>query len=181
MADLVRLSKFMSLMLRHKAADFGLSLDENGFTDIDTVWEQITLKYGTQYTRADLDALLSQTEAGKQRYERVGTRIRALYGHSGVREIKYEAVQPPEILYHGTTPEALKSIREEGLTAQQRQYVHLSTHTERAVNVAGRHGKAIILNVRAKDAHDAGLEFYHPEPQHYLVKAVPIAFIDFPE
>ena len=143
--------------------------------------EQITLKYGTQYTRADLEALLSQTEAGKQRYEQVGTLIRALYGHSAVREITYEAVEPPDILYHGTTPEALKSIREEGLSAQQRQYVHLSTQTEQAINVAGRHGKATILTVRAKEAHDAGLEFYHPEPQHYLAKAVPPKFIDFPE
>ena len=181
MADLVRLSKFLSLMLRHKAADFGLKLDENGFTDSDAVWTQITLKYGTWYTRADLDALLSQTEDGKQRYEQVGTRIRALYGHSAVSEITYEAVEPPDILYHGTTPEALKSILAEGLTAQKRQYVHLSTHTERAVNVAGRHGQAIILIVRAKAAHDVGLKFYHPEPQHYLVKSVPIAFIDFPE
>lgn len=181
MADLVRLSKFLSLMLRHQAEDFGLVLDENGFTDIDAVWTQITKKYGAKYTRDNLETLLSETTAGKQRYERVGTRIRALYGHSAVREIEYEPAEPPDILYHGTTQQALVAIRQEGLTSQKRQYVHLSTNTDRATNVAGRHGKAIILNIRAKEAHDAGLVFYHPEPQHYLVKAVPPEFIDFPE
>lgn len=181
MVDLVRLSKFISLMLRHKAADFGLTLDADGFTDVDAVWAQVKQKYGTRYTRADLDTLLDDTRAGKQRYERRGDRVRALYGHSAVREITYDPVTPPEILYHGTTPQALKHIRTEGLTAQARQYVHLSTTLERAGDVATRHGKPIILKIRAQDAHAAGHIFYQPEVQHYLVKSVPPAFIDFPD
>ncbi|MDX1991703.1 MAG: RNA 2'-phosphotransferase [bacterium] len=181
MANLTRLSKFLSLMLRHKAVEFGLSLDSEGFTTLDSVWQQIQKRYPDQYTMQDLNTLLEKSPDGKQRFEVIQGRIRALYGHSSVPEIEYPAVEPPEILYHGTTPQALASIREHGLNSQQRQYVHLSTDTERASTVAGRRGKPVLLVIRAKAAHAAGLIFHHPEPKHYLVKAIPPEFIEFPE
>ena len=87
---------------------------------------------------------------------------------------------PPEILYHGTVDKALPAIRKQGLNGQKRQYVHLSTTTDRATDVAGRRGKPILLRIRAKVAHDAGIEFYHPEPKHFLVKTLPPEFIEFP-
>ncbi|GAB4511350.1 MAG: RNA 2'-phosphotransferase [Anaerolineae bacterium] len=176
-ADLKRLSKFLAVLLRHAPHDFGLTLDEQGFTDADAVWAQIHKRYGETYTPADLDALLA-SDAGQQRYERVEGRIRALYGHSTV-EVAYPPAVPPEILYHGTTPEAIRAIRQEGLNAQARQYVHLSTDVSRASNVATRHGKPVILRVRALEAHKAGLVFHHPEPKHYLARAIPPEYIDF--
>jgi putative RNA 2'-phosphotransferase len=57
----------------------------------------------------------------------------------------------------------------------------LSTTVERASNVAARHGKPVLLEIRALAAHNAGHVFHHPEDQHYLVRAVPPEFIDFPE
>lgn len=181
MPDEKQLSKFLSLILRHKAEEFGLTLDSEGFSDLDAVWEQIQKKYGKRYTPADLDSLLTNVEGGKQRFERRDNLIRALYGHSAVTEIEYEAVTPPNILYHGTPTTALNSIRKHGLIPQKRQYVHLSTNTARASDVAGRHGKPVLLRVKALEAHDAGLIFYRPEPQHYLIKAVPPEYILFPE
>ena len=122
--------------------------------------------------------LLAQTTAGRQRYEVKDGRIRALYGHSAV-EVDYLPATPPEILYHGTTEGALASIRREGLTSQKRQFVHLSTDIERAADVGSRHGKPVILRIKALEAHNAGYVFHHPEPRHYLTKAVPPEFIDF--
>ena len=107
-------------------------------------------------------------------------RIRAMYGHSKVA-VAYPAVEPPEKLYHGTTPEAVVFIRKEGLTSQKRQFVHLSTTVERASNVATRHGEPVLLVIRALEAHEAGHVFHHPEDQHYLVHSVPPEFIDFPD
>jgi putative RNA 2'-phosphotransferase len=180
MGDLKRLSKFLALILRHKAEEFGISLDSSGFASFDAVWSQVQRRYPGQYSYKDL-LLLLDSEGGKQRYELQQGRIRALYGHSTV-EVVYEAAVPPEILYHGTTEQALNAIRREGLTSQNRQYVHLSTDTQRAEEVAGRHSRdTVILKIRALEAHNAGLEFYHPEPRHYLVKAVSPDYIDFPE
>lgn len=179
MTDLKRLSKFLALMLRHQPDEFGLELDSDGFTDLEVVWKQVKKRYGERYSRADFDQMLLEPD-GKQRYEVVDGRIRAMYGHSAV-EITYPSVAPPEILYHGTTPEALKAIRTEGLNGQKRQYVHLSSEVNRAQNVATRHGKPVILQIKALEAHHAGCVFHHPEPKHYLAKAIPPEYIIFPE
>lgn len=178
MAEFKGLSKFLALMLRHKPEEFGLTLDAEGFADLNAVWMQVQRHYRDVSIKEF--SLWLESEKGQMRYEVEGSKVRARYGHSTI-EVKYERVVPPEILYHGTTEAALGSIRSEGLTAQKRQYVHLSVETERATNVAGRHrSKIVLLKIRALDAHDAGLEFYHPEPKHYLVKSVPPDYIDFP-
>ncbi|MDX2163126.1 MAG: RNA 2'-phosphotransferase [bacterium] len=181
MADLFRLSKFLALVLRHRSEAFGLTLDEHGFTDLAAVWAQVQMRYPGRYTYDDLLRVVDGGGAGKKRYEIVGDKIRAMVGHSAVRPIMYEAAEPPQTLYHGTTIHALEAIRREGLTAQKRQYVHLTVQRQLAETVAARHaGESIILTVRAADAHRAGVTFYHPDDVHFLARAIPPAFIDFP-
>ena len=179
MADLVRLSKFLALMLRHKPAEFDLEPDEEGFVPLDDVWKQVKAKYGDRYTRDDLLQLLHDQPDQEGRFELVGHAVRSRYGHSTVA-VDYPAVVPPAMLYHGTVADALPSIRKDGLQAMDRQFVHLSTHTDRAADVAARRGKVVILTIRARAAHDAGIVFHHPEPRHYLARAIPPQFIVFP-
>ncbi len=171
--DPKRVSRFLSVMLRHEPHKFGITLDAEGFTDADRVFSVVCSRFGL--TPEEITAVL-QSPGGQQRFELHAGRIRAMYGHSTV-EVTYPPAVPPEILYHGTTAEAWNAIQHEGLTAQKRQYVHLSVDTERAQNVATRHGRAIILRIRALAAHEGGIIFYHPEPRHYLVKALPPHFI----
>lgn len=179
MSNLKRLSKLLSLMLRHKPDQFGIMLDDEGFADFEQVWQQVEAKLGGAVTRAHFDALMSDP-AGAQRYELKSGRIRARYGHSeSVQAVRYEPVTPPDVLYHGTFIDAYKRIKAEGLKSLSRQYVHLSTSTERAVAVAARHGRPILLQVDARAAHAAGIVFFHPEPEHYLTKAIPPEFITF--
>jgi putative RNA 2'-phosphotransferase len=180
MANLKRLSKFLAVILRHRAGDFGLTLDQDGFTDLESVLIMIEKRYPGQYSAEDLLAVVQGHEHGKKRYEIRDGRIRALFGHSDVTPVTYPPVEPPEILYHGTTPEALESIRASGLKAMSSQYVHLGTSTERATRVAARHtGTPVILRIRAGNAHCAGIVFYSPESEHYLARTVPPKFIGF--
>lgn len=182
MADLTRLSKFLSLLLRHQADQFGLELDAHGFVAVDEVWIQVTKRYPGRYQYSDLLKVVDGDATGKKRYELVHGRIRALYGHSAVRPITYEPVEPPALLYHGTSAQALTSIRAAGLQRQSRQYVHLTTRRDRATQVGSRHGgQTIILTVHAAEAYQSGVQFYHPETDHYLAEDIPAAFIDFPE
>lgn len=180
MADLTALSKFLSLMLRHRAADFGLALDADGFTSVDVVWSQVVKKFGERYTWVDLLEVVEVAADSKQRFEIVNGRIRARYGHSAVRTISYPPVTPPELLYHGTTPETLDAIRREGLRPQSRQFVHLSLDESWARRVGARHSaEPLVLRVYALAAYQAGCVFHHPEPKHFLTLAVPPEFIDF--
>lgn len=179
MANLVKLSKFVSKLLRHEPEKYSLVLDEQGFTDLSALWQQIEKNFKQRYSYEDFERMLA-SDGGKQRFEVRDGRIRAMYGHSTKNEINYEAVTPPEILYHGTVDRALPAIREHGLKGMRRQYVHLSTHTDRANVVANRHGQALLLKIHALKAHEAGIVFYNPEPQHFLAKHIPPEFIEFP-
>jgi len=182
MADRRRLSRFLALMLRHQPEKFGLSLDSNGFAPLDQVWEHVIRQFGKDFARADLEAVVAGDQHGKRRYEIDGERIRALYGHSDAPPVEYPTEEPPELLFHGTVSEALPAIRREGLSARRRQYVHMTTNHAIAAEVARRHTEnTLILTIRAGDAHRAGVAFYHPEAQHFLAKAIPPEFIDFPE
>jgi len=160
-------------MLRHKADSFGIVLDAEGFADLDAVWGVVQARLGTDYTRAHLDALLSDS-ATAQRFEVRDGKIRARYGHSeDVRAVVYPVAEPPALLYHGTYIDALKAIRAEGIHAKSRQYVHLSTSIAHVLRVAERHGQPIVLQVDAARMHAAGFVFYQPEPLVYLTKTVP--------
>jgi putative RNA 2'-phosphotransferase len=181
MADLVRLSKFLAVMLRHRPEEFGLTLDEEGFAPTDVVWAEVNKRYPGKFNYDDLLRVVEGDQDSKKRYEIRGRQIRAMYGHSDVRPITYTPAEPPEILYHGTNAAAVKIIRQEGLTSQARQYVHLTINTQRAQKVGERHaGDTILLSVRAGEAHRNGVTFYHAEAEHYLAVAIPPQYIDFP-
>lgn len=179
--DLKRLSKFLAVILRHNPSDFGVELDENGFTEIEPVWQAILAKYGKRFTYDDLEMVVEGDPTGKKRYEIIGDTIRAMYGHSQIRDISYPPAEPPEMLYHGTNSRAVDIIRETGLQAMNRQYVHLTTSLKNATNVAKRRTDIpVLLIIRALEAYQAGYIFHHAENEHYLIKSIPPEFIEFP-
>jgi putative RNA 2'-phosphotransferase len=179
MPDLKRLSKFLAVVLRHKPGQFGVELDAEGYTDLNTVWRVVKGRYGERYRRDDLLGLLSTDDQGRYELTAAG-RVRARYGHSVV-PVVYPPVKPPPTLYHGTVADALKSIQAHGLQAGGRQYVHLSTTPDRAHEVAGRRGRPVLLTIQAQAAHDSGVIFHQPESSHYLVRELPAAYIVFPD
>ena len=180
MANITQLSKFLALVLRHKADDFGLQLDEHGFVDVDQVWQIIEKRFGKRFKFSDLETIVAGDKYSKKRYEMIDDKIRAMFGHSGVRDITYPIATPPQYLYHGTSQEAIDSIKMTGLRAQSRQYVHLTTNLKNANRVANRHShNTIILTISSLEAHNDGIEFHQPEDEHYLCKHIPAKYIDF--
>lgn len=181
MANMTQLSKFIALVLRHKAQDFGLDMDENGFVPVIKLWEVTEKKFGNQFIYTDLEEIVSGDRHGKKRYEIIDGKIRAMFGHSnGVVTIEYPVIQPPEYLYHGTSLNTIESIKRNGLETRNRQYVHLTTNINNASRVANRHAKDIkILVVNASKAYNNGIIFYQPEDEHYLCKHIPPQYIDF--
>ena len=175
-ARLRKLSRFLALLLRHQPARFALSVDAEGYAGLDAVLRILNgLPNFRWATRADINAVLALP--GRSRFEIVGGRIRALYGHTAIRPT-YTPTPPPDVLYHGTAPENLDAIRREGLLPMQRQYVHLATTPETARQIALRHtDEPVILRVDAGSAHAAGVVFYHPEENIYLCEAVPARFV----
>lgn len=179
--DLVSLSKFLAVILRHQPERFGIELDEEGFADVELVWEVIQTRFGSKYQKADLATVVEGDRRGKKRYDIVGTQIRAMYGHSKPSVI-YPTVTPPDILYHGTNIHVVDRIQDKGLLSLGRQYVHMTTNYDNALHVAARQSsEIIILTIHAHIAHEAGIIFHQAEEEHYLARKIPPEFIVFPE
>jgi putative RNA 2'-phosphotransferase len=168
---MVKLSKRMSLALRHAPDRFGLDLDEGGWVSVDDVLSALRM------TRADLHTVVAGND--KQRFavqrEPDGTeRIRASQGHSVPVDLGLAPVVPPDLLYHGTTTTALDSIRATGLRRGRRHHVHLSSDEGTARRVgARRSGAVVILAVDARAMTQDGHAFYRSANGVWLTDTVP--------
>lgn len=105
--------------------------------------------------------------------------IRANQGHSIPLQLDYQALTPPEILYHGTATRFLHSIKEQGLLKGKRLHVHLSDDKATAIKVGSRHGKPAVLLIESMQMHKDGFVFYKSENNVWLTDHIPPAYIKF--
>lgn len=174
--DLNVVSKYMSLILRHKPEVIGITLDEHGWANTEELIAGIKKKY-PKFGRTHLMFIVESDE--KQRYSfGDGMRlIRANQGHSIPVDVELEEKEPPEYLYHGTAEKYFDSICGQGLIPKSRLYVHLSKDVETALNVGKRHGKPIVFKVLAGKMYEDGYKFYLSKNGVWLTKKVPDQYL----
>ena len=174
-----KLSKTISLALRHQPELFQITLDKEGWTPLETLFEALAKRRREWIglTESDLQELLRQSE--KQRFEIRDGQIRALYGHSIETKIHKETMAPPELLFHGTPPQIAETILQEGLRPMGRQYVHLSMDVKTARIVGARRcRRPTILRVAAGEAYRAGIPFYTGNDGTWLSEPIRPEFIE---
>ncbi len=176
-ARAIRISKLLSLALRHEPAALGLRLDEAGWVDVGAVLAGLATK-GEAVTREELEEVVRTSD--KQRFALEGSRMRANQGHSVDIELGLARREPPEVLYHGTVARFLAAIREEGIIKGQRTHVHLSADVRTAETVAKRRGTPVVLEVRARAMHETGHAFYLSDNGVWLTEHVPPRFLEIP-
>jgi putative RNA 2'-phosphotransferase len=179
MSDIIRnTSKFLSLILRHQPDKIGLTLDENGWADVD---ELITLanENGCKLDKAMLEKVVAENDKKRFSFNENKTKLRANQGHSIKVDVELSPAIPPDILYHGTAERFIESIKNNGLTKGKRLYVHLSSDRATAVNVGTRHGNPIVLEVDSKAMHNDGQKFYLSANGVWLVDAVSVKYLCF--
>ena len=174
--NLVPLSKFLSFILRHEPESIGLSLDRQGWAEIDRLIELANAQ-GKALSRALIEEVVKNNSKQRFAISEDGQRIRASQGHSTEVELGYEAQEPPAVLFHGTTAAALPAIRQEGLQKMARHHVHLSAEVETARNVGGRRGTPVILTVDAARMHRDGHRFYVSANGVWLTEQVPPEYL----
>jgi len=173
------LSKLLSLVLRHKPDEIGITLDDAGWVDVTTLLDALA-RHGHPVSREQLDHVVATNDTRRFAFNADGTHIRASQGHSLPVDLGLPPKEPPEVLYHGTADRFLLQIRTTGLQKRDRQHVHLSLSPDAAGSVGQRHGRPIVLKVRAADMHRAGHHFYLSHNNVWLTDTVPPEFIDFP-
>lgn len=177
--DSVRLSKFLSLVLRHEPERAGLQLDPAGWVSVDELLAGCA-RAGLLIDRSQLEEVVRTSDKKRFAFDSAGRRIRASQGHSVDVRLDYPPQTPPPVLFHGTATRFLDSIRATGLVRGDRHHVHLSADETTAHAVGSRHGKPVILLVDAAAMHAAGHAFFRSENGVWLTDAVPVAHLKFP-
>jgi putative RNA 2'-phosphotransferase len=173
-----RISKFLSLILRHSPETISLNMDKNGWVNINELINNAN-KYKNMNLTIDLIKTIVKTN-DKQRFilSDDELRIRANQGHSIKVDLELEEKIPPDILYHGTARRFLDKIMKDGIKTMNRQHVHLSHTEETALTVGKRHGEPIILYINSKKMYDEGFKFYLSENRVWLVNYIPVNYIN---
>ncbi|MCP4139715.1 MAG: RNA 2'-phosphotransferase [Chloroflexi bacterium] len=178
--SLIKLSKFLSLVLRHRPQRIGITLDKAGWANVDELISAAK-KAGMALTREKLELVVKYDNKERYALSSDGKLIRANQGHSIQVDLGLEAIIPPEILYHGTAKRFLPGIQQNGLQRKKSQYVHLSSDEKTAITVGQRHGQPVVLNIQAKKMHADGYKFYLSENGVWLTEEVPVAYLVFPD
>jgi putative RNA 2'-phosphotransferase len=176
----VNLSKFLSLVLRHRPEAVGIQLDPGGWVDIETLLEHCE-KRGRVISRSLLEEVVQTNNKQRFAISEDGIRIRASQGHSVPIELGYARAVPPEVLYHGSVAERIKAIQSQGLRKMKRHHVHLSPDAKTARGVGSRRGAPIVLRIHAGQMHRDGHVFYLSANHVWLTDRVPSEYINVVE
>lgn len=169
------ISKYMSLILRHKPEAIGISLDEHGWANVEELIAGIAKN--NEFNMEILEEIVRTDEKQRYSFNDDKTLIRANQGHSILVDVELEEKEPPEILWHGTGEKFVVAIDAEGLISKSRLYVHLSKDEDTAIKVGARHGKPVIYNVLAKQMYEDGYKFYLSVNGVWLTKDVPVKYL----
>ncbi|WP_114790261.1 RNA 2'-phosphotransferase [Niabella yanshanensis] len=176
--EAVRISRFLSLVLRHQPETIGLMLDENGWADVNLLIEKCN-QQGVALNRELIEHVVATNTKKRFSFNEQKDLIRANQGHSIEVDLALSSQVPPEILFHGTAERFVSPIKEHGLIKQQRQHVHLSAEESTAVQVGQRHGKPFVFSVLTGQMHQDGFVFYLSDNGVWLTDHVPAKYLSF--
>lgn len=176
-AWVVRISKLLSLALRHDPSALGVTLDARGFAEVDAVLAGLAAT-GLATSRDELEEIVATSDASRFALSADGEHIRATHGHSLDVDLGLLPAEPPEVLLHGTVLRFSRAIARDGLVRGARTHVHLAEDERAALRVASRRaGPKALYAIRAREMHAAGHAFLRSESGVWLVAHVPPAFL----
>ena len=172
--NLTKISKYFSYLLRHKPEEIGLTLDSEGWANIEELISK-TSKYNL--SNELIDIVVETNDKQRFKLSEDKKKIKANQGHSIDVDLNLEAIEPPEFLLHGTAERFIKSILSEGLQKQNRHHVHLSESNAVAAAVGQRYGKLVLLEIDSHKMFEDGFQFYKTANNVWLVEKVPVKYI----
>lgn len=170
--NVIRISKKLSYLLRH---DKDTPMDKNGWVDV------IGLLKKLDVSKSLLDEVVETNNKKRFSYNDDETKIRANQGHSLGVDVELEEKIPPVVLFHGTSPNFIKSILKNGLSKMNRQHVHLSSDVNTALTVGKRHSKRyepIIISVNCISMVKDGYKFYLSNNGVWLTNDIPSKYLN---
>ena len=99
--NLTKISRFISLILRHKPEEIGITLDKHGWAKVDELIKGVSKNY-PGFDMDILEEIVRTDEKQRYSFSDDRERIRANQGHSIPVDVELEEIEPPEYLYHGS-------------------------------------------------------------------------------
>ena len=165
-----RLSKFMALILRHKAKEFGLNISSKGLVSVAALLAVVKKKkeFGS-VTMEDIQDVVIHCD--KQRFKLTKIKdqlyISANQGHSieSVTAERKEVLNASEIpiCIHGTTKKAIKLIMESGgLSKMERNDIHMASALPESGDVISgmRKSASVVVWIDVDKAMAQDIKFF---------------------
>lgn len=175
-SEIQKISKFLSLTLRHKPEAIGLVLDKEGWADINLLIDLVQ-KSEYKLNLNTLKYIVLNNDKKRFSFDETGCKIRASQGHSIDVALGYLTVEPPKILYHGTSELNIISILNMGIKKQKRQHVHLSETLEGAIQIGKRKGNPYVFCVLSEQMYKMGFKFYLSDNNVWLIEDIPSVYV----
>ena len=169
----IHLSKFLTLILRHKAKDFGLDIEPSGFVKLDDI---ISLPQSKKYnmTLPLIQEIVSNDEKGRfELVNRPPYYIRAVQGHSmsvvhnedTMYKLNKKNIFDFPTVVHGTQEDAWELIKKSGLSKMKRNAIHFSIgyNDENHVKSGMRLNCQVFIEILPQFAFFNGYEFFISE------------------
>lgn len=166
--DLVKVSKTMSAILRHRALELGLNMDSAGWVPL----AELLNVRGMRGVSASLVTYIVENN-DKRRFSietREGVKyIRANQGHSkefvavlDEEKLLTKITSPLPLCVHGTTEKALVEIMKSGLKPMGRTHIHLAQGFPKDGKVisGARRGCRVFVEVNMTECMADGFDFY---------------------
>lgn len=171
------LSRFISLILRHKPETVHLKLDHQGYVDVHQLIANINAYSEFSIDKDILDIIVKTDNKQRYSYNADQTKIRANQGHSIPVDLGLQPQAAPQILYHGTGVKYVAQILKEGLKPKQRTHVHLSSDIKTPITVGQRHGTPCIFQIDTAQMQKDRYQFYLSANQVWLTDNVPPQYL----
>ncbi len=170
--NIIKISKYLSMILRHRPQAAGIELDAHGWADIDELLAGMQKRYPL-FDREMLEQIVARDEKQRYAFDETHARLRANQGHSIQVDVELQEKKTPDVLWHGSAGRFDHAIRREGLKPMSRLYVHLSKDIETALKVGKRHGEPVVYAVDTKAMVKDGYHFYLSANNVWLTRSVP--------
>lgn len=168
-SDTVRISKKMSAILRHRAIDKGLAIDDGGWVPLDDFlrlpeMRNVSISMVKHIVDTnDKRRFALETRVGKQY-------IRCNQGHSKelgsvIKEdvLLKKITEPLPLCLHGTNDKALPHILKSGLKPMGRTHIHMASNFPGKVTSGARYNCRIFIEVDMSSAMKDGIQFYESQ------------------
>jgi len=172
------LGRILALVLRHAPEKFGVDMDINGWVNTRELSDAISnQRRHYHWLRGwHFEAIANSDEKG--RYQVEGEMIRATYGHSIELELDLPTDDIPEELYWPCEPNQVATILEFGITAGDRQHVHLSKTINKAMEAGHvRIDRPAIIEVDTTRAIADGNTIFRAGKSVFLTTDMPSDYL----